>query len=404
MQQAETDILIAGGGMVGAALAVALKNTGLRIEVIEAVPPRSAGQPSYDDRSTALAWTSRRILETMGVWQQLASQAGPIEQVHVSQKGRLGITRLTAAEENLPALGYVVPNRALGQALMEALAGIPSITLTTPAKVMSVEHDADEVFAEIERDGARQRLRARLLVVADGARSSLRESLGIGVRHWDYAQTAIVCNVSTELSHGNTAYERFTREGPMALLPLDAERMTLVLVEANARAAEVLALDDEDFISHVQARFGDRLGRITRTGRRASYPLALITAEQQRAGRALILGNAAHSLHPIAGQGFNLSLRDVAVLAEVIAANADDPGRGGALDEYIAWRRRDQRNVAAFTDILNRLFGIPFETVAHARGLGLLAMDLLPGLRREFSRHAMGRAGRLPKLARGLQP
>src|SRR5690606_9628792 len=211
MQQVEVDILIAGGGMVGAALAVALQGSGLRIEVVEAVPLRAAGQPSYDDRSTALAWTSKRILETMGVWPDLAAYACPIERVHVSQKGRLGVTRLAAADEGLPALGYVVPNRALGQALMNALMRHPTLTLRTPAKVISVEQNATGVVAEIDQDGERQQLRAKLLVVADGARSSLREALGAPARHWDYAQTAIVCNLSTAFPHHNTAYERFTR-------------------------------------------------------------------------------------------------------------------------------------------------------------------------------------------------
>ena len=188
----------------------------------------------------------------------------------------------------------------------------------------------------------------------------------------------------------------------MALLPLDARRMALVLVERSDRADDVLALDESAFLARVQRRFGQRLGALTRAGARTAYPLALVTAARQSAPRAVILGNAAHSLHPIAGQGFNLSLRDVAVLAEVIAAHREDPGAQAALDAYLQWRRRDQRKVVAFTDLLNRLFGIPFGVAAHARGLGLLGMDLFPAARREFSRHAMGWAGKLPRLARGL--
>lgn len=405
-QATDTDILIAGGGMVGAALAVALRDTGLRVTVVEAVAPRGPGQPSFDDRSTAVAYTSRRILDSLDAWPALESSACPIERVHVSQQRRLGITRLSAREENLPALGYVVPNRALGSALMGVLEEAPHVQLLTPATVTAVREEGAQIFAAIESAGAEQELSARLLVIADGARSPLRDMLGIGARQWDYGQTAIVCNVSTELPHQNVAYERFTREGPMALLPLDRERMALVLVEDSANADAVMALPEEAFIERVQNRFGTRLGAITRAGARSAYPLALVTAEKQVAGRAVILGNAAHSLHPIAGQGFNLSLRDVAVLAEVIVdsitANAGDPGASHALDDYLRWRRRDQRNVVVFTDLLNRLFGIPFGVAAHARGLGLLGMDLLPVLRREFSRHAMGRAGRLPRLARGL--
>lgn len=398
----DTDILIAGGGLVGAALGVALRGTGLRVTVAEAVPPRAAGQPSFDDRSTALAFTSRRILETLGVWEALGAHAHPIERVHVSQQGRLGVTRLSAAEENLPALGYVVPNRALGRALLDALDHAPDVEYIAPANVTGAEREEGCVRAVVETPAGARQVNAGLLVVADGARSPLRAMLGVEAREWDYRQTAIVCNVSTELPHGNVAYERFTPEGPMALLPLDAERMALVLVERSDVAGDVVALDDDAFLERVQRRFGTRLGRLLRAGARASYPLALVTATRQVERRTVILGNAAHSLHPIAGQGFNLSLRDVAVLAEVLVAHRADPGAPAALQEYARWRRQDQRKVVAFTDLLNRLFGIPFGLAAHARGLGLLGMDLLPGARREFSRHAMGRAGRLPKLARGL--
>jgi len=402
--QTETDILVAGGGMVGAALAAALHATGLRVTVVEAVPPRAPAQPSFDDRSTALAWTSRRILETLGIWHALAGDAHPIEHVHVSQQRRLGVTRLHAAEEGLPALGYVVPNRALGHALIDAMQASENVQFLTPAKVVAVRQDAHCVEATLESDGGQHQINARLLVVADGARSPLREMIGIGARQWNYGQSAIVCNLETERHHEQVAYERFTPEGPMALLPLGARRTALVLVERDTLADDVMTLDDAAFLARVQKRFGTRLGTLERAGTRAAYPLALVTADRQAEGRAVILGNAAHSLHPIAGQGFNLSLRDVAVLADVIAAHRADPGATDALDDYVRWRRQDQRKVVAFTDLLNRLFGIPFGLAAHARGLGLLGMDLFPGLRREFSRHAMGRAGRLPRLARGLLP
>lgn len=403
----DTDILVAGGGMVGAALAVALQNTGLRITVVEAISPRAMLQPSFDDRSTALAYTSRRILETLGVWPQVSPAAYPIEHVHVSQQRRLGVTRLHAAEEDLPALGYVVPNRVLGHALMTAMMQSRHVEFISPARVTGIHHgsdrDNDRITVVLETEGtAARQVAARLLVVADGAKSPLREMLGVGARNWDYGQSAIICNVEVGKPHDNVAYERFTPEGPMALLPLDEHRMALVLVERTGVATDVMQMDDAAFLDRVQRRFGERLGRIERAGERSAYPLSLVTAQRQVADRAVILGNAAHSLHPIAGQGFNLSLRDVAVLAEVLAVHRNDPGSDDALTAYIEWRRQDQRRVVAFTDLLNRLFGIPFGMAAHARGLGLLGMDLFPGLRREFSRHAMGRAGKLPRLARGL--
>lgn len=402
MKPVDTDILVVGGGMVGAALAAALRDTGLRITVAEAVAPGAPGQPSFDDRSTALAFTSRRILEVLGAWNDIAPEAAAIERVHVSQQGRLGITRLAAAEENLPALGYVVPNRVIGRSLLHIVGQSPAIEFLAPARATRVAATEDSISVQLDEPNGTRETSTRLLVVADGASSPLREMLGIGARRWDYGQSAIICNLETAEPHGGVAYERFTPEGPMALLPLDGRRMALVLVERSAVADDVLAMDDAAFIARVQRRFGDRLGAITRVGARNVYPLSLVTAERQVAQRAVILGNAAHSLHPIAGQGFNLSLRDVAVLAEVLAAHHDDPGSAEALEAYAKWRRNDQRKVVAFTDMLNRLFGIPFGLAAHARGLGLLAMDLFPQARREFSRHAMGRAGRLPRLARGL--
>lgn len=397
------DILIAGGGLVGAALAVALRDTGLKILVAEAVPFRAPGQPSYDDRSTALAYGSRRILEAMDVWPDLEADVCAIRKVHVSQQKRLGVTRLSADEENLPALGYVAPNRALGRALMGALEAAGNVELKAPAEVVAIRNG--DGFAELDiREGEGvATYRARLVVAADGANSPLRDMLGVSARRWDYGQSAIICNITPELPHANVAFERFTPEGPLALLPLDTERMALVLVENSDRVDEVLAMDDDAFLVRVAQRFGRRLGKLVKAGKRAAYPLSLVTAEKQSAGRCVILGNAAHSLHPIAGQGFNLSLRDVATLADVIVDHRDDPGASAALDAYVEWRKQDQRRVVAFTDLLNRLFNIPFGIAAHARGLGLLGLDLLPGARTAFTQHAMGRAGRLPRLARGLK-
>lgn len=401
----DTDILIAGGGLVGAALAVALRDTGLKITVAEAVPFRTPGQPSYDDRSTALSYGSRRILETMGVWESLSADASPIRQVHVSQKRRLGITRLSAEEENQPALGYVVPNRTLGKGLMAALEESANIDLRAPARVAAI--DANSGHVSLLQEDEQHDLRARMIVVADGAKSPLREMLGVNARHWNYGQTAIVCNVTPELPHKQVAYERFTPEGPLALLPLDRERMALVLVEDNAIAADVAELDDEQFLARLAMRFGKRLGSFASVGKRSAYPLSLVTAAEQVKSRAVILGNAAHSLHPIAGQGFNLSLRDVATLADVIIEHRDTlddvAGACAALEAYASWRRQDQRKVVYFTDLLNRLFMLPFSPAAHARGIALLGLDLLPTARTGFAHHAMGKAGRLPRLARGLK-
>lgn len=395
------DILIAGGGMVGASLALALAPQGWRIGIIEAVPPRADSQPSYDDRATALAWSSRRILEGLGVWGALVAEATPITQVHTSQRGRLGIARLRAEEFDQAALGYVVPNRVLGRKLSAALEVHDNVRWFCPARVADLAQDADGVTVSLDAEHGSAQLQARLLVAADGARSGLRQRLGVEVREHDYGQRAVIVNLTPEIPHGGRAFERFTDDGPIALLPL-GERCDVVCTVAEDKVEDVLALDDAAFQGYLERRFGERLGHLTRPGKRLSYPLRQVQAERQRVGRVLIAGNAAHSLHPVAGQGFNLSLRDVAALAEVLA-RVEDPGSEPALDTYLEARHADQRAIGRFTDTLLGVFALPGSLPAHARGLGLLALDLLPGLRQVFGRFTMGLTGKVPKLARGAR-
>lgn len=393
------DVLIAGGGMVGASLALALAPQGWRIGIIEAVPPKADSQPSYDDRATALAWSSRRILEALGVWDALAGDATPITEVHTSQRGRLGIARLRAREFDQAALGYVLPNRVLGRELSAALDAFDNVRWYCPARVTDLDQDADGVSVSLDADSGPAQLRTQLLIAADGARSGLRQRLGVEVREHDYGQRAVIVNLTPEIPHAGRAFERFTDDGPIALLPL-GERCDVVCTVAEAEVDAVLAMDDTAFQGYLEQRFGERLGRLTRPGKRLSYPLRQVQAERQRVGRVLIAGNAAHSLHPVAGQGFNLSLRDVAALAEVLA-QAEDPGAENALETYLEQRRSDQRAIGRFTDTLLSVFALPGSLPAHARGLGLLALDLLPGLRQAFGRFTMGLAGRVPRLARG---
>ncbi len=397
------DVLIAGGGMVGASLAVALAPTGLEIAVIEAFPPGAASQPSYDDRSTALAQGSRRILAGMGVWEAIAPHAAPIREIHVSHRGRFGSVRMRAPEYGVSALGYVVCNRDIGAALAGALAACSNVSCISPAQVVGLALGEERNELALECEGKATRVRGRLLVAADGARSWLRERLGVDARVWDYGQTAVIANVSLDRAHGGVAYERFTDTGPLALLPLDADRMALVWTVRSEERAALMALDDARFLARLQQRFGYRAGRFLRVGQRAAYPLSLVRAVEQTAERTVIIGNAAHSLHPIAGQGFNLSLRDVAVLADVLADTAaagNDPGSSATLARYLEWRSKDQLGTIAFTDVLNRIFANPLAPVAAVRGLGLLATGLLPPLKDLLARHTMGIAGRLPRLAR----
>ena len=400
------DIVIVGGGMVGSSLAAALSPLTLSVAVVEAWPPSSASQPSYDDRSTAVAEGSRRIFDGIGCWKAIASSATPITRIHVSDQGRFGFTRLDCRDYGVRALGHVVENRNLGAALWRVLEDAERVDVISPARVESVEVGGTTARVVIRRgDESTEKLHASLLVAADGARSAIREMLRLGESTWDYAQEAMIANVTPAMPHGNEAFERFTETGPLALLPMSGNRCSLVWTLRPDAAREVQALDDDEFLARLQETFGFRLGRFVRVGKRSRYPLKLVRAKRQSEGRVLLIGNAAHAIHPVAGQGFNLGLRDVAALADVVA-DALEAGRcvgdPKVLDQYARWRRGDQRRVAAMTDSLIRVFTSPLAPVRTARGLGLLGLDLAVGPKEMFARQTMGLSGRLPRLARGI--
>lgn len=400
----EFDVIIVGGGMVGASLAVALAPLPLQIAVIEAFDPRQRGvsQPSYDDRSTAIANGSQQILETIGVWAGMAQDATAISDIHISDRGHFGIGRISAVEEKVPALGYVVPNRAIGRSLWAALESFANIRMFCPARLESLLDRGDSIqVGLIDEDGNTIELHGRLVAAADGAQSVVRKILGIDATVWDYGQTAIISNVTTEKPHQNVAYERFTAHGPMAVLPMTEGRSALVWTVPSEQAEEILQLSDRQILDRLQELFGYRLGHWQKIGKRVSYPLSMSKAKQQTRHRVAIIGNAAHGLHPIAGQGFNLSLRDVAGLAEVIAG-ANDPGDPRVLEKYCRWRAGDQARVMSFTDALVRVFANPLASVRVVRNLALLMFDLLPGAKSLLARHTMGRGGDLPRLARGV--
>lgn len=419
--EARYDVLIAGGGMVGASLAVALAQLPLSIALVEAVPFPVAGQPSFDARTIALSRSTQRILASLGVWAGFGSACCPIRRIHVSEQGRFGTALIDAAEEGVPALGYVVENRVLGAALWAAIAARPNITVLSPATVAGFAVEADGVRCSVAAgQGARaiegqatdsRDLVAGLLVVADGAKSALRTAAGIRASARPYGQTAIIGNLAvTSPPSPPLAYERFTPEGPLALLPIGGGRYAFVLTRATGSAPAVLALPDDEFLALLQRAFGRRLGRFSRLGQRSAYPLELVVAEAVTAPRIALVGNAAHGLHPVAGQGYNLGLRDVAVLAEVIADHwragggdgGHDAGDPAVLARYADWRRVDQRNVVAFTDGLIRFFGLEVPALGALRGAGLAAFDILPGAKAALARQTMGLGGRLTRLVRGL--
>ncbi|MDX9766448.1 MAG: 2-octaprenyl-6-methoxyphenyl hydroxylase [Ectothiorhodospiraceae bacterium] len=397
------DVTIAGGGLVGATLGIALAGSGLRVAVIEAHAYELPGQPSYDDRATAVAMGSRRVFEGLGLWRELEADATPILRIHVSQRGHFGVTRMDHREEGVPALGCVVENRALGRVLTAALADA-AVSRWMPARIRSFEDAGDRLRLRVDTADGERTLTTHLLVAADGSRSELREMAGIGVHETPYHQTAVIANVTPQRHHEHVAYERFTDDGPLALLPMSGGRCALVWTRPDDRLEETLALDDAAFLSELHARFGHRLGRCVKMGARASYPLSLLRAETDIAHRLVLVGNASHTIHPVSGQGLNLALRDVAVLTELLyetVANGGDPGDPALLERYQAWRRDDLDTVVRMTDALVRVFTNPWPGFGHLRGVGLVGMDLCPSLRHWFARQGMGLRGRLPLLARG---
>src|SRR5689334_5962466 len=346
--------------MVGASFALALRSTSLRVLLIESIPPDSMAQPSFDERTTALGNGSRQIFETLGVWPAMSGDASPIRSIHVSDAGRFGVARLDAHEQGVHAFGYVVPNRVIGRALWAALREATNITVAMPAQLKSATVRDDGVLLDVVIDGAPERIRAAVAVAADGAGSVLRASAGIETAVEDYDQIAIVVNAATERPHTGEAFERFTASGPLAVLPVTGGGYAVVWAVSPARAAELMALDEAAFAAELLAAFGWRAGRWTRIGRRNSYPLALTRAEETVSGRVVLIGNAAQALHPVAGQGFNLGLRDAATLAEMLAATArvDDAGRfEDLLKKFAAWRVEDRQGVRRRTDGHVTLFG-----------------------------------------------
>ena len=402
------DIVVAGGGMIGTCLALALAPLGLRIAVVEAVARKASAQPSFDDRSTALSRSTQRMFEAMGLWNEIVAASTPIRSIHVSDQGRFGFSHIDAEEQGVEALGYVVINRVLGSVLQSALRTLNGVDVICPARIVDLALAPEEARAGVELgEGERKTLRCKLLVAADGANSSVREMMGISAQKREYGQRAVIGNLLPENKLDNRAFERFTPQGPLAVLPVADDRAGFIWAVSEHDAERVLALDDETFLRELQEEFGYRLGAFSRAGKRASYPLTLSKALRLTATRSVLIGNAAHGLHPVSAQGFNLGMRDVAALCDCIAdsrAESDgiDPGDEELLQRYANWRRSDQNKLVRFTDGLVRLFGSRRWPFRALRNLGMLGFDLVPGVRSVFAKHTMGLAGNLPRLSRGV--
>ena len=414
-REATCEIAIVGGGLVGLTLGVALANAGFAAVVVDRDPPASHAAPAFDGRASAIALASARALNALGLWRDLAADAQPIDQIRVSDGRSPLFLHYDHRDLGDEPLGHMVENRRLHRALLDRAQGLSadplplrekvgergSLRLVNGVTVTGLDqgpHRATLSFA----DGGT--LAARLVCGVDGARSRLRDMAGIAARTWSYRQTGIVCTVSHTEPHRAVAHERFLPAGPFAILPLTGNRASLVWTEREDLAPTLLALPDDEFLAELGSRFGDFLGDLVLEGPRWSYPLSLTLAERYVGDRLVLVGDAAHGIHPIAGQGFNLGLRDVAALAEVLVDGRRvglEPGDAAQLARYAAWRRSDVLALAAVTDALNRLFSNDLAPLRLARSAGLAAVNQMPALKRIFMRHAMGTVGAVPRLMRG---
>jgi 2-octaprenyl-6-methoxyphenol hydroxylase len=401
------DVLIIGGGLVGASLAIALDGCGLRVGLVEAVAARADLQPSYDERNLALARATVDALGALGVWAHVATQATPIRRIHVSRRGEFGAARFDAGRHGVEAFGAVLPARELGNGLLARLDACAGLVRHAPTRLSAFAQEDDAVSATIDTSQGERVLRTRLLVGADGTASQVRAGAGIETLNVDYAQTAFVTTVTPQRPLDGCAYERFTGSGPLALLPLAQRRAGVVLSVPAASAGAVAALDDRGFVELLHERFGYKLGRFERPGRRVSYPLKRVQAQRLSAPRTLLVGNAAQTVHPIGAQGFNLGLRDALTLAELLveAARAGgDPGAVALLEAYVARRHDDRTGTIAMSDALARHTANEAPLAKLARSFALLALDRIPPLQDAFVRRGMGYRGHVPRLALGDPP
>ncbi|MGF6710356.1 2-octaprenyl-6-methoxyphenol hydroxylase [Luteibacter sp. W1I16] len=396
-------ILIVGGGLVGASLAIALDTAGLPAILVEASAPRVGEQPSYDERNLALARATVNGLQALGVWGLASHRATPITHIHTSRAGDFGSVRMDAAAEGVDALGWTLPARELGAALLDRLDTCHHLTRLAPARVEAIEPIEGGWAVTIASGGERRRLTTPLLVGADGTASGVRKQLGIGTREHDYEQALFVSTMTPDRDPAGRAFERFTDQGPVAVLPLAERRVGMVLTVPAERAGEVAAMDDEAFLALAQQRFGWRLGRLTRPGKRVPYPIRRVAAESLTAPHAVLVGNAAQTVHPIGAQGFNLGLRDALTLAELAVASTD-PGDAALLDEYVRRRTPDREGTMAMSHGLVRLACMDQPLLGPLRSLAMLALDRVPPLRHALSRRGMGFRAHAPFAVREKTP
>jgi 2-octaprenyl-6-methoxyphenol hydroxylase len=398
----DVELLIAGGGLTGLLLAVACAGAGLRVAVVDRQDPAAALGAAFDGRTSAIAYGSHNVLEGIGLWPGVAADAEPILEIRIADNESPLCLHYDHRELGTGTpLGYIVENRVLRRALIERIRSIPNLVFIAPLAVRSVSASPLAATALLS-DG--REIRGRLIAAADGQQSPLRRTAGIRTLEWQYGQTGIVTTVWHQRPHHGVAVEHFLPAGPFAILPMTDNRSSIVWTERAELAPRLISLSDAAFAEELAARFGDYLGAIEPIGPRWTYPLALLLAERYVAPRLALVGEAAHVIHPIAGQGLNLGIRDIAVLAELVIDARRlglDIGDEALLAQYQRWRRFDALALAAVTDGLNRLFSNTLAPLQLARDLGLAAVNRLPPLKRLLMRDAMGLVGDLPRLVRG---
>jgi 2-octaprenyl-6-methoxyphenol hydroxylase len=398
----DVELLIAGGGLIGLLLANACAGAGLSVAIAEPQKPAEMLGDGFDGRCSAIAYGSRQVLNALGLWSEIAAEAEPILEIRIADDDSPLFLHYDHRDLDADTpLGYIVENRVLRRVLVERTGSLGNLSFLTPVSVGSVETSPYAAVAGLS-DG--RRAVARLIAAADGQSSRLRRAAGIGTVEWRYRQTGIVTTVRHERPHCGIAVEHFLPAGPFAVLPMTGSRSSIVWTERAELAARLVGLSDADFATELSARFGDFLGAVEPDGPRWAYPLGLMLAERYVADRLALVGEAAHVIHPIAGQGLNLGIRDVAALAELVIDTRRlglDIGDAEMLCRYQRWRRFDAMALAAVTDGLNRLFSNTVTPLRLARDLGLAAVHRLPALKRLLMRDAMGLAGDLPRLVRG---
>lgn len=397
----QADVLIVGGGPVGGLTACALAQAGLSIALVEAADPADLARPGTDGRSIAIALSAKRVFDGAGVWSLLADEAGPILQIRVTDGASPLFLHYDHDAIGDEPFGWIVENTTIRRAIHQRLGQLPTARVLAPARIVAVDRDADGVTATLA-DG--RTIRAGLVVGADGRGSTIRRLAGIGVQRFGYGQSGIVTTVAHERPHRGIAHERFLPSGPFAILPMTGNRSSIVWTERLHLADAIVGQSDQDFLAELNSRFGDFLGKVTLAGPRFHYPLTLQLADRAIDHRLVLIGDAAHGMHPVAGQGMNMGIRDVAALAEVIMDARRlglDVGGPDVLARYQRWRRFDNMLMLGLTDVMVRLFSNDIGPLKLARDLGLAAVQTMPGAKRFFMKHAMGVVGDLPRMMRG---